>query len=158
MRPRNHARRPRYALPFGLNLSDYDFTPTREEVLLDRCRQWIELWAKEDDLRREQRAAQIRAEIEADRRKQMSAEAREQVRLERAAQLARERSYWTKQREKDSAAMDKLIAKYSDELDGGFRKKILAKIAEVERDVRRDKAKAEKEVLARRGVIRGRRK
>jgi hypothetical protein len=141
-------RRPITVLPFGINLRDYYFYPTREEKLLDWLREQKRIWDAEDDLRRRRRAKQIAAEIETEREKQA-----------REDRLNRDRDYWLRQREADRPVMAKLTERYQEIVDlSPFRQRLLKVVAKLEKEIRRDAAKAEREVLAARGLIRGRRK
>jgi hypothetical protein len=55
--------------------------------------------------------------------------------------------------------METLTARYQEIVDlSPFRQKLLKVVANLEKEVRRDAAKAEREVLAARGLVRGRRK
>jgi len=155
---RTHARRPRYALPFGLNLADFDFVPTREEKLLDRVYKMKADWDREDDARRRLRSKQVAAEIEEAKRKQAIEDRREESAREREAEIERRRNYYLSARKTEDPLVAKLVEKYLDELDGGWRKKALAKLAKIEREIKRDAAKAERKALLEKGVLRVRRR
>jgi len=93
-------------------------------------------------LSRRRRAKQIAAEIEAERVKQ-----------DREDRLNRDRDYWLRQREVDRPVMEKLTAPYQEIVDlSPFRQKLLKVVANLEKEVRRDAAKAEREVLAAEGT------
>jgi hypothetical protein len=140
--------RPITVLPFGINLRDYYFYPTREEKLFDWLREQKRIWDAEDEARLRRRFAQITIEIEAEKEKQ----AREDW-------LNRDRDYWLRQREADRPVMEKLTEQYQEIVDlSSFRQKLLKVVAKLEKEIRRDAAKAEREALAARGLIRGRRK
>jgi hypothetical protein len=154
-RPRTK-KRPRFALPFGLNLADFDFVPTREERLLDRVNEMSKQWAAEDDERRRQREREIAKEIEQEKRKQELEDRREEIKRELEAEIERRKTYWERERKTGAAAMEKLIASYEAELSIEHAKR-LKKLAQIAKDIARDKAKAERSEFARRGLIRGRR-
>jgi hypothetical protein len=140
-------RKPIRALPFGINLSDYYFHPTREEKLLDWLHEQKRIWDAEDDVRRRRRAAQIEAEVNAAKEVQA-----------REDRLVRDTNWWLQQREVDRPLMEKLTADLQDALEGNWHKKVLAKLAALEKEIRLDAVRAERKTLLRRGVVRGRRK
>jgi hypothetical protein len=128
--------------------SDFDFEPSWSEKLWDRLVEMKKQWAAEDEARLRRRYAQITIEIEAEKEKQA-----------REALLNRDRDYWLRQREADRPAMEKLTERYQSEVDlSPFRQKLLKVVAKLDKEIRRDAAKAEREALAARGLIRGRRK
>jgi hypothetical protein len=149
-------QRPRFALPFGINLSDYDFQPTREEKLLDRVNEMKLQWDLEDDERRRLRFKQIAAEIEEEKRKQEIEDRREEIAHEREAEIERRRNYYLTAR-KTEGPMEKLIERYQNELEGNWYNKALRKLEKLTAEIRHDRLKAEREALTRRGVLRGRR-
>jgi hypothetical protein len=149
-------QRPRFALPFGINLSDYDFQPTREERLLDRVHEMKLVWDREDDDRRRRRAAQISQEIIEARRQQELEDREESSARQREEEIAKRRNYYLTARKTEDPLVEKLIEEYQDQLDGGWKKKALAKLQKLTAEIRRDRLKAEREELARRGVLRGR--
>lgn len=138
---------------------DFDFVPSKEELIAERRqRNWLAKmrtlllrYQREDDELRRKRAAEIAREVAADREKQA-----------RDDRLARDTNWWLKQRERDKPIMDKLTARYQEIVDDSpFRRKMLAKLAELdqlEKEISRLAARAERKALAARGVIRGCRK
>lgn len=154
-RTHNHAR-PRYALPFGINLADYDFVPTREEKLLDRVNEMKLVWDREDDDRRRRRSALIAKEIAEEKRQQEIEDRREVIAREREAEIERRRNYYLAAR-KAEGPMEKLIERYQNELEGNWYTKALRKLEKLTAEIRHDRLKAEREALTRRGVLRGRR-
>jgi hypothetical protein len=155
MRPRNHARRPRFALPAGIDLADFDFRPDKYECLVDRLREMKLTWQREDDARRRQRAKQVEAEIEADRRKQAVEDERDAIAREHDEELARVRYYWIKQQQIGKAQMDKLIAQYEAQLNSKHTAR-LKKLAEITKEIEQDRIRAEKKALLHKGIVRGR--
>jgi hypothetical protein len=155
--PPRPKQRPRFALPFGINLADYDFHPTREEKLLDRVNEMKLVWDREDDERRRRRAALIAAEIEQARKRQEREDREAEIEREREAEIERRRNYYLTAHKTEGNAMEKLVAKLQDELEGNWRTKALVKLEKLTAEIRRDRLKAEREELARRGAIRGRR-
>jgi hypothetical protein len=152
-------RRPITALPFGINLSDYDFEPSKAELVAEsRRRNWLAkmrslliCYEREADELRRRRAAEIAREIEVAKEKQ-----------EREDRLSRDRDYWLREREKDRGLMTQLTERYQQIVDDSpFRRKMLAKLAEVaklQKDIDRLAAREERKALLARGVVRGRRK
>jgi hypothetical protein len=157
MRRTRPKQRPRFALPFGINLADYDFIPTREERLLDRLAEMKSVWDREDDDRRRRQFAQIAKEIAEEKRKQELEDREAEIARERDAEIARRRNYYLTARKAEDPLVEKLLEEYQDQLEGGWRKKALAKLEKLTKEIARDKAKAEREALARRGVLKGRR-
>jgi hypothetical protein len=149
-------KRPRFALPFGLNLADFDFVPDVNEKMCDRVRQLEQRWAKEDDAIRRRRLKIIAAEVEADRIKQAADDRRNEIKAEIDAEIERRKTYWERERKTGAAAMEKLIASYEAELCIEHAKR-LKKLDKITKDIARDKANAERSEFARRGLIRGRR-
>jgi hypothetical protein len=154
--PPRPKQRPRFALPFGINLADYDFQPTREEKLLDRVNEMKLVWDREDDDRRRRRSALIAKEIAEEKRKQEIEDRREEIAREREAEIERRRNYYLAAR-KAEGPMEKLIERYQNELEGNWYTKALRKLEKLTAEIRHDRLKAEREALTRRGVLRGRR-
>jgi hypothetical protein len=150
-------KRPRMALPMGVNLRDYAFEPTRDEKLWDRLRQIEREWIKEDDQRRRERANQIAAEVEQARIQQQQDDEVAVLQAEIDAVIDKRRAYYLERRKAEGPVTEKLIAKYESELNI-WQKKAQAKLDQLTKDIQRDKIKAERETLAARGVIRGRRR
>jgi hypothetical protein len=143
----NHRNKQLRVLPYGIrSLSDFYFYPTREERLLERLKEMKAEWDREDDARNRRRATQIAREVEADRRKQ-----------EREDSLDRIRNYFLQANQQEAPAMAKLLERMQEELEGPWRRKMLAKVEKIAEEIRRDKARAERKALLQRGVVRGRR-
>jgi hypothetical protein len=151
-------RRPITVLPFGINLSDYDFKPSKAELVAEsRRRNWLAkmrslliCYEREADELRRRRAAQIAAEIKLERERQ-----------EREDCLERSARWWSQERERDKPIMEKLTERYQEIMDAPFRKKMLAKLAELEqldKKINRAAAREERKTLLARGVLKGRRK
>jgi hypothetical protein len=148
-------QRPRFALPFGINLSDYDFQPTRQEKLLDRVHEMKLLWDREDDERRRLRSCEIAKEIEQEKRKQAVEDRDAEEARQHQEEIDRRKTYWLRERETGAAAMEKLVASYEAELNAEHAKR-LKKLAQITKDIRKDKARVERRSLLEKGVLRGR--
>jgi hypothetical protein len=163
-------RKPTFSLPKGhwpsavVNDSPDDFEWVSSEKLLAdaerRRRNWLAKmqslllrYQREDDALRRKRAAEIAREVAADREKQEREDRRDNV---------KDRDYWLREREKDGPLMAKLVERYQQIVDDSpFRREMLAKLAELaelDKQLNRVAARAERNALLRRGVVRGRRK
>jgi hypothetical protein len=127
-------RRPTIYTP-GFKFDDISFTPTREEYTFDWLRAKQEKWAKEDEIRRRKRFAEIHAAVNRDRQ-----ETQRQEMVER--ELEKVQSYFRTELEKEAQSADD---------------KRRAALAKITKHIARDKARVERETLAARGVLRGRR-
>jgi hypothetical protein len=137
---------------------DFDFVPSKEELIAERRQKnWLAKmqtlllrYQREDDELRRKRATEIAREVAADREKQA-----------REDRLARDTNWWLQERERDKPIMEKLTARYQEIMDAPFRKKMLAKLAELEqldKKINRAAAREERKTLLARGVLKGRRK
>ena len=116
-------------------MHEVDFVPTREERILDWLRDKQAKWAKEDEARRRKRFAEIQAVVNRDRQ----ASQRQEI-VER--ELEKIQGYYRTELEKEAQAADV---------------KRRAAAARILKNIARDKARVERETLAARGVLRGRR-
>jgi hypothetical protein len=148
-------RKPIRALPLGINMKDFLWEPDEAERFVDRVRQLQKVWHREDLERLRRREKLIALEIEDAKRKQAIEDARAEEAREREAEIERRKTYWVREREAGAAAMEKLIASYEAELNVEHGKR-LKKLAQIEKDIARDKLKIERQALAQRGVLRGR--
>jgi hypothetical protein len=149
MRPR-----PIFVLPAGVNLSDFDFAPTAEEKALEKKlrlqakRRLVnlsnlqKLWQREEDAYlkrmdalRQKHVAVIFAQVEQDR-----------IWLEKVNAIQEEQKrvtdYWLAEHEKESKAIHAAHLK---------------KLAAIQEDIRKDNARAERQELDRKGLVRGKR-
>jgi hypothetical protein len=115
------------------------------------------VWDREDDERRRRRAALIAAEIEQASKQQEREDREAEIEREREAEVERRRNYYLTAHKSEGNAMEKLVAKLQDELEGNWRTKALVKLEKLTAEIRHDRLKAEREALTRRGVLRGRR-
>jgi hypothetical protein len=137
-------------------MKDFLWEPDEAERFVDRVHKLQNKWAAEDHERRLRRERIIAAEVQADRLKQAAEDRREEIKRELEAEIERRKTYWERERKTGAAAMEKLIASYEAELSIEHAKR-LKKLAQIAKDIARDKAKAERSEFARRGLIRGRR-
>jgi hypothetical protein len=148
------------ALPSGMNLSEYDSAPTKEEkdfekaaakevarhrkhakVCLVNLAALKKTWAKEDaasdrlrEQRRQKHIAAIFAQVAIDRVWLEQYHAWEQ-------EIERRRNFYLTEHQKEEKAIHAAQ---------------LAKLAEILTDIRKDTVRAERKVLEKRGVVRGR--
>jgi hypothetical protein len=131
-------------LPSGVSLGDVLWEPAPDEIELqvnERRRRnrlaklhKLEIqWAREDTERLRRRAAELEVVVKQDR-----------------AWLEREEA-WEKEIQRRKDIISQLHAKEAAE----ERKRLLAKLARVTEEMNRSTVRAEREVLARRGVLRG---
>ena len=132
--PTKSKRNPTLWYTPGFSMHEVDFVPTREEKILDWLRGKQAQWAKEDELRRRKRFAEIQAAVNHDRQ-----ETERQELLE--CELEKVQSYFRTELGKEAKAADD---------------KRRAALAKITKHVARDKARVERETLAARGLLRGR--
>jgi hypothetical protein len=139
----------------------YDFKPLpderaayqdwrRRKALLNQLDTMRARWDREDWTRIHDRAAQIAAAVERDRQNGELEERRNAV-----------DRWWAAERAKDKEAMERLVDAYQNELDANTVKQDKARLAalgKILENIQRDNARAEREELTWRGVVRGRRK
>jgi hypothetical protein len=144
--------RPRFALPIDINLNDFDWTPvpkpgrksakqqfTKEEKLAYQARERtiavLRKFEREEWAFIRRYAKNLEAVVAADREFVRIENEREERRLESEAELKKIQDYFNGERDKE----------------------LRAHFARVTKELNKDILKNEREVLARRGVIRGRR-
>jgi hypothetical protein len=139
----------------------YDFKPLpderaayrywrRRKALLKELDTMRARWDREDWTRIRNRATQIAAAVERDRQNAELEEHRNAV-----------DRWWAAERAKDKEAMERLVDAYQNELDAKTVRQDKARLAALDKilqNIQRDNARVEREELARRGVVRGRRK
>ena len=148
--------RPIFVLPTGENLSDFDFLPSKEEKAVEKerakrrkqaARRLVnlanlqKLWEREEaaylkrmDTLRQKHIAAILVQAERDRIWLAQMNAWEQ-------EIERRRNFYLTEHAKEDKATHAAH---------------LAKLAEILTDIRKDSVRAERKVLEKRGVVRGR--
>jgi hypothetical protein len=128
-------KRPKLALPYGINLSQFYWYPTREERILTRLKEMKADWDAQELAYYRRKARELGADVARDREWLERRNALE-------AELTAIQAYYRTEREKELAAEDK-----------ARREKAMQLLKEINTDI----AKFERAELMRRGVVRGRR-
>jgi hypothetical protein len=139
-------QRPLYALPGGVNLAEFDFTPTWQELEFDRYHRAKLIYEKEWMLASMKGLAEIGLEIEEQKRRNALADEQEQI-----------YEWFMEQALKESEVNKKFLARCQDELDGPYLRAQLAKLDKAGKEIRHELAEIEKTEMIRRGVYKGRR-
>jgi hypothetical protein len=142
---RTRNKRPLRALPMGLSMSDFFWEATPEETLIEfekkrrqsrlaKLHRLELIWAVQDTERLRRRAAELAAIVAQDRIYVARVNAIEQ-------EQKRVTDYWLDEQKKTAEVEWKAL---------------LAKAEKLGKEIRKSDVRAEREVLARRGVLRGR--
>jgi hypothetical protein len=146
MRPR-----PIFALPPGVNLSDMDFVPSKEEREAGRVRKQaarrlknlanlMKLWQRQDDEYEQRRDAIRQKHINTI----LALAEQDRAWLERVNEIQQEQKrvtdYWLAEQKKTADAIHKAQLK---------------RLAQINEDIKKSAARAERQELLRRGVVRG---